>query len=156
MANARSMPGAMQGARHGVADGATRATAIEEPGAVEHNASHAPPGPAAARASPALLDSRSRRRSGRHSLHDAGAALGDRRPAVHGLADQLLRPRHDLVRTPADLRGAPPRAGVQGPPAVRVLLVLRPDADPDGHPRRPCESALALRRLVHVVVGGAG
>ena len=46
--------------------------------------------------------------------------------------------------------------GSQGRPALRVLLVVRADADPDGRARRSGEPALALRRRVHAVVDLAG
>ena len=46
--------------------------------------------------------------------------------------------------------------GVQGRPALRVLLVVHADADPDGRARRSGEPALALRGRVHAVVGRAG
>ena len=88
------------------------------------------------------------RRSRRHQC----PAVGDRWPAFHRVPDQLLRPRHDLVRPAADFKGVAPWPGGQGRVAVGVLLVLRLDADPDGRARGSRQPSLAVCRGIHAVV----
>ncbi len=79
-----------------------------------------------------------------------------RRPALHGVAHQLFRPRDDFFRAADDLQGTAPRAGSQRRAAVGVLLVLRVAADSDGGARRSREPAMAVCRGVYAVVDLAG
>ena len=82
--------------------------------------------------------------------------LVGRRPALPGVAHQLLRPRDDLVRAAAHLARPASRARSQRRPALCVLLVVYADADSDGRARRSREPAVAVAARVHAVVGIAG